>query len=111
YVVATTLNVNANVTIIGLQPYRPTLYIIEPAVPGSVFFITGRHEVTIRDVTIQGGAATGDGGGIDLATAGVRLTVQDVLIQNNTATGNGGGISVSNRARLSVIDTMFVNNI
>ncbi len=58
-----------------------------------VFDIIGA-DVTMTNVTVQGGDVTGNGGGIDVDATG-SLTMTHSTIVGNTATADGGGIATA----------------
>ena len=61
--------------------------------------------VLLRGVTVTGGSAPGDGGGI-LNTG--TLTVAGVTISGNAASGNGGGIANDEPTAPGVLQTLLV---
>jgi uncharacterized repeat protein (TIGR01451 family) len=67
-------------------------------------------EVTITGVTIQGGNATGSGGGGIRVQHGSPLTLNKVVVQNNAASENGGGISALN-SNVTLMGTTVRKNI
>jgi hypothetical protein len=58
-----------------------------------VISASGNKNITIENVTVQNGNATGHGGGIFADKVTGLLTLNKVTITNNTTTKNGGGIS------------------
>src|SRR5262249_51865975 len=66
-------------------------------------------EVTITGVTIQGGNATGGGGGLRVQ-GGSSLTLNQVIVLNNAASENGGGISALN-SNVTLMGTTVRKNI
>ncbi len=67
--------------------------------------IAADSNVTLRNLTIQNGYSTADGGAI--ANAGT-LLIQKTLLQENRADGNGG--AVYNNGKLYVEDSTFYHN-
>lgn len=71
----------------------------------------GSAAVTISGLTIANGAATANGGGIEVAVGSLALF--QCVVANNTAPANGsigGGIMAAAGTRLSVIDSVLRNN-
>ncbi len=65
-------------------------------------FVTA--EATVKNLTVENGNATSEGGAISAAEM---LTLTNVIIFNNSAVGNGGGVSAG---MLVVIDSRFERN-
>ena len=53
----------------------------------------GDSDLTIRGLTLTGGVANSDGGGINFASSG-ELTLEQSIVSGNSSVGDGGGISV-----------------
>ncbi|MEP6808794.1 MAG: choice-of-anchor Q domain-containing protein [Chthoniobacterales bacterium] len=71
----------------------------------------GSGAVTVSGLTIANGAATANGGGIEVALGSLALF--QCVVANNTAPANGsigGGIMAAAGTRLSVIDSVVRNN-
>lgn len=70
--------------------------------------------VRMRGLTIQGGNATGDGGGIHVSLprgdGNSSLTLVDVVIRDNQATTNGGGLVVEYGGRVTLVDVTLTGN-
>jgi CSLREA domain-containing protein len=86
----------------GPQPFRDRIF--------TVFM----DFVTISDLTVTGGVAEGDGGGIGVAgnefqPSATGLILDRVTISGNTAEGTGGGLWSSD-ASLTVNDTTVAGN-
>ncbi|MFK0151132.1 hypothetical protein ACIQVL_25805 [Streptomyces sp. NPDC090499] len=63
-----------------------------------IFDVSSGGDLRLQDLTVRGGLVTsGDGAGIRV-TSGGRLTLAKVDVLDNTATGNGGGIAVASNA-------------
>jgi hypothetical protein len=112
YSLSSTLNISSNLTITGLQPGRPDLYVLQPGagVKDRVLDISGGHNVVLNGLTIQGGSTNGDGGGIDVTGSGARLVLENTMIEDNSAAGSGGGVAVADGAELRVADSFIMNN-
>lgn len=101
--------VDREITLQGITnnafPGTPTL---DGAGQGRVLRINA-GTTTIRDLTITGGATTGVGGGIFVATAAV---LEDIVVTGNSAgaTQFGGGIEVDLGSRLTLIDSTVSGN-
>jgi Chlamydia polymorphic membrane protein (Chlamydia_PMP) repeat len=67
----------------------------------------GSGAVTLNNVTITGGDASGDGGG--LKTSSANVTVNNSTFSNNTAGGSGGAINES-AGNVSVTNSTFSGN-
>lgn len=72
-----------------------------------IFEVSGGASVTLRGLTVSGGNALGDGGGI--LNNGGTLTVDECTLSGNSATGNGGGIR-NNGGTLTVTDCTISGN-
>jgi len=66
-------------------------------------------QLTMAVLTVQGGTATGDGGGLRVRGTG-SATLIGVNVRNNTATSNGGGIAVTGGS-LTFLDSTVSGNI
>jgi len=55
--------------------------------------------VSMTGVTLRGGSATGDGGGVSVL-GGATLTLRDTAISQNTVSGDGGGLAIAGTATL-----------
>ncbi|MBW8798685.1 MAG: hypothetical protein JF597_35470 [Streptomyces sp.] len=63
-----------------------------------IFDVGSGGDLRLQDLTVRGGYVTsGDGAGIRVNSGG-RLTLTKVDVTDNTATGNGGGIAVASNA-------------
>jgi hypothetical protein len=83
------------------------LTVIDGAGAGAVFALssTGPADFSFKGLTITGGATRGDGGGINLATAGDNLTLRNVIVSGNAAGGDGGAIAdFGSGARLTLFN-------
>ncbi|WP_181801040.1 right-handed parallel beta-helix repeat-containing protein [Streptomyces shenzhenensis] len=56
-----------------------------------IFHVTSTGNLRLEDLTVRGGSASGNGGGIRVDNGG-KLTLVHVCVRDNTATGNGGGV-------------------
>jgi hypothetical protein len=65
--------------------------------------------VEIRNTTISGNSATGDGGGIGGELA-ADLLLTDSAVQENVADSDGGGISIQSKASMTVARVDFLGN-
>lgn len=72
-----------------------------------VFNVTA-GTVTFNNLALQGGSATGSGGGIN-ATGAASLVVNNSVITGNSATTNGGGIAFTN-GTLTLSNSQIVSN-
>ncbi|MCB1269499.1 MAG: PKD domain-containing protein, partial [Microthrixaceae bacterium] len=78
------------------------------AAPGDrVIDFAGAAPLELRDLTIQGGNVTGDGGGI---WNGGQLTLYGVIMISNAASGRGGGIYSGTGTTLVASDSFFSGN-
>ncbi|MEM0984163.1 MAG: right-handed parallel beta-helix repeat-containing protein [Planctomycetota bacterium] len=76
---------------------------------GVVFTVTGvGNGLTLRNLTITGGSAPGDGGGVDIF-AGADVTIEDCLLIDNIALDDGGAIKTTDND-LVIRRTRFENN-
>ncbi len=84
-----------------------------------VIDILDSADVTMQDLTIEGGFAasdvndpgpTGDGGGIRILGGISQVTMSNLLIVGNTATGRGGGISESGSGTLDITNSTISGN-
>jgi CSLREA domain-containing protein len=70
--------------------------------------------VTMRGLTIQGGNATGDGGGIWVripqGSGNSSVTLEDVVIRDNQATTNGGGLAAEFGPIITLVDVTLTGN-
>ncbi|MFF7471106.1 right-handed parallel beta-helix repeat-containing protein [Streptomyces sp. NPDC008092] len=64
-----------------------------PTATFRIFEVVSGGRLRLEDLTLRGGRANGDGGGILVSAGTLRLTGVDVL--QSTASGNGGGVAVS----------------
>lgn len=72
----------------------------------------GNSNITIRNSTISGNRALGNGGGIDTnpAPGFFPLTLINSTISGNTAGGVGGGISLGSSARVTINNSTIAQN-
>jgi CSLREA domain-containing protein len=80
---------------------------IDGASAARIMETSGAATLTLLNVTLAHGSASGDGGGV-LNTGGT-LKVNNVTFSNNSATGSGGGV-YSPGGSLLVIDSTFDQN-
>ncbi|MFG2604136.1 hypothetical protein ACGFT2_11385 [Streptomyces sp. NPDC048514] len=71
-----------------------------------IFHVTPTGNLRLEDLTVRGGNAPGDGGGV-LVDGGGRLTLYRVDVVDNTATASGGGVAVAANAT-AVVRTSWV---
>jgi hypothetical protein len=71
---------------------------------------TGTFGVTLSGMTITGGVASADGGGVRV-TAGQSVVVENSVVTGNSAAGPGGGLSVSTAGRLNVLNSTISANV
>lgn len=69
----------------------------------------GRSTIELRGVTISGGVAQEDGGGIRSDHFG-GLRITDSVIRNNHAGGNGGGLAIVRSHFVRITDSTIENN-
>ena len=74
---------------------------------GPVISVASGVTATLDGLTISGGSAIGDGGGVD--NAGI-LTICNAAITDNSASGNGGGVENAAGATLNVLDSTISSN-
>jgi hypothetical protein len=89
-----TFTISHNIILEAAPGAAPANVIIDGAMKDRVFDVTGAVTAEFDGLTIQHGAATGDGGGIRAETTGT-VVLTNSVVTANTATGNGGGIAVS----------------
>jgi predicted outer membrane repeat protein len=65
--------------------------------------------VILRNLTLQNGSVSGNGGAM-LLQNGSGALLQSVLLTNHTADGNGGALYVSNNANLTLQNSQLKNN-
>ncbi len=100
----TELTITDDVEIVGLGS---DILTIDANDASRVVSITGaQSDADIAGMTITGGYATGDGGGISIVAA--TLTLTDVTASSNSAGSNGGGIY--NVGTLTLIDSTVSDN-
>lgn len=68
-----------------------------PTATFRIFHVVSGGDLRLEDLTVRGGSAAGDGGGV-LVDGGGKLTLTGVDVLHNTATDNGGGIAVAANA-------------
>ncbi|MEU2425189.1 right-handed parallel beta-helix repeat-containing protein [Streptomyces sp. NPDC007851] len=68
-----------------------------PTATFRIFHVVSGGDLRLEDLTVRGGSAAGDGGGV-LVDGGGKLTLSGVDVIDNTATNNGGGVAVSANA-------------
>jgi parallel beta-helix repeat protein len=74
-------------------------------------FSSAAPAITMSGMTITGGNANGNGGGIGLTgNPGARATFDDLVVTGNTTTGDGGGISLNNNATLMLRNSVVTDN-
>ena len=113
YSLPASLHIGANLTITAARMNQASSYIITPAsgVSDRVIDVTGKHTLTLVGLTIAGGSATsGDGGGIDMESAGDRLVMSDVVVRNNSSSSDGGGVAMADGAVLTLVNCAIMNN-
>jgi filamentous hemagglutinin family protein len=73
---------------------------------------TGTSNLTIRNSTISGNTASGNGGGIDVnpAPGGFTSTIINSTISGNTAGDRGGGISLGSNANVNFTNSTLTQN-
>ena len=104
YVESLTIAIPSTLTIQGVPGGTSVLQ----AAPGDrVIDFTGAGSLELRDLTIQGGNATGDGGGI---RNGGQLTLHGVIMISNAASGRGGAIYSGSGTTLVASDSFFSGN-
>lgn len=97
-----------NVTIIGLGASRTKIGV--GAKDGRIFTVSDGANVTLRDLSIVGGAVSnGNGGGVLVSGGATQLTVQFVDVRNGSAQ-SGGGIAVLNGGSLALEDSSIQKN-
>ncbi|MFF3911101.1 hypothetical protein ACFYZJ_35315 [Streptomyces sp. NPDC001848] len=74
-----------------------------------IFHVTSTGDLRLDDVTIRGGNAPDDGGGI-LVDKGGKLKLSDATLDNNTAAVDGGGVDVDSGATADITRTQFTFN-
>lgn len=72
-----------------------------------VFHVTSSGNLTLNTLTITGGLASADGGGIH--NAGI-LTITGVIIKNNITAAGGGGINLGMNSDTTVMNSTINNN-
>ena len=83
---------------------------IEQTCPGQrVLHQTVAGTLVVADVTITGGDATGDGGGL-LTTNGSSVQIMGSTFAGNQAVGSGGGASTPSAGGVTVSGSRFVDN-
>jgi hypothetical protein len=97
-----TLNVNTSVSIMGPGPSTLT---IKGNNTFGIFSITAA--ATLSGVTITGGNASGDGGGIRTTAD---LVISNCVVTGNAAAASGGGISRKFNARLTMFHCTISGN-
>ena len=83
------LDINRDVQIIGLA--NGASVIDGSGLTDERVFDVANNDATFQYLTITGGNATGDGGGIRVG-AGSEAVVDNVIVNGNSAAGSGGGI-------------------
>ncbi len=113
YNLSAALPISGNITITGRTANRASSYIIQPAdgVQDRVFNVTGTAAFSLQDVTVQGGTASADGGGIEAQATGASVTLNNVVVRNNMAGNDGGGVYIGDGASLTIRNSVFTNNI
>ncbi|MFC3612519.1 choice-of-anchor Q domain-containing protein [Lutimaribacter marinistellae] len=75
-----------------------------------VMLITGANgmDVALSGMTLQGGYASGNGGGI--SASGVDLALTNVSVANNYALGNGGGVHAVSGSTVTAVESTVSGN-
>ncbi|MFD5430186.1 hypothetical protein [Streptomyces sp. NPDC127084] len=74
-----------------------------------IFHVTSTGDLRLEDVTIRGGNAPVDGGGILVDSSG-KLRLNKVTLDNNHADRNGGGVDVESGATAYITSSEFTFN-
>jgi predicted outer membrane repeat protein len=78
-----------------------------PNKPGS----SSRVTVKVKNLTVRGGTASGDGGGwLSSGFSAAALTFENLTFDGNSSTQNGGGLLVDNAVSLSLAGVRLTNN-
>jgi hypothetical protein len=85
-----------SLTITGISTATSATPILDAKLNGRVVTVRPAATVTLRSLTIRGGATPGAGGGVH---NGGRLVLRDVVVGGNTADGGGG---IMNRGTLTL---------
>ncbi len=93
-------------TVAGTEADRDTVVLQAPK-GDRVLDARGGAVVTLRDLTVTGGAASEDGGALRATSA--TLDLSNVLLTGNTTGGDGGAIAVSS-GTLRLADCTFLEN-
>ncbi|MCA9067458.1 MAG: VCBS repeat-containing protein [Planctomycetaceae bacterium] len=104
------LSINKSLTING-QSNNIT---VDAGGNSRVFFVDGNVDVTLSNLTISGGSASGSGsgsgGGALLSSSSGSLTVQNSTVTGNSASNDGGGLYSSGSGTLNVYESVIRNN-
>ena len=73
------------------------------------FVVNGGARLTLRQITLSGGAANGDGGSIYVGSGGA-LAVERSTLSNNHTTSNFSGGAIVNYGSLTITDSILANN-
>lgn len=98
----TTVDGGGRITLDGNNLHRH--FVVSPRSPGD------QTEVTIRDITLLRGFASGDFGGAILGTEGVAVTLDGVRINDSRAGLTGGALAMAPGSVLTVLGSTFRNN-
>jgi|GEM_PF-3695349 len=101
-----TVNVDASVQLVGV-PGGAT--VLDGGGAGRVIDLqnAGGSQLVLRDMTITGGNAAGDGGGI---RNGATLELYGVIMWTNTASNRGGAIHSPSGTSLTIVDAALAGN-
>ena len=105
------LDITDDVTILGINPTtRSRLDGGGNVLNDRLLDIRAGATVVIQDVVLQGGNASGNGGGIRVSDSSSLTLVNSQVIDNRTA-GHGGGISLTAGASLDVQESLVGDNL
>lgn len=92
------LDVSSEIAVVGAGA-RAT--VIDANGLDRAFHVLGDGRLDLLGLTIEGGAVTGNGGGIAVDTANGWLALRQVTVAGNQATGHGGGIFLAGESAIA----------
>ena len=86
----------------------PRSVVLQPSEDGRILTVSDSAKVTLVNLTVTGGSATGDGGALYAEQADIEL--DGVIAQDNRCSGDGGAVAVVS-GELTIRDSVFSGNI